>query len=299
MEQHRTGHPHIRTPRRTPSLPPQARGGRRPDAAVRRSAPPAGPPPRRLFPDPRLTGLGAGLLCGLAMLLVGALNAALLDASPTVYGVLFLPVSLLTALWVRPGDLVTAPVVLPLAFTAGLLPGAEGSGLTGWGMGVVTALATQAPWLYAGTLVAALTVLVRGVRRMGRPRKGAERAPRAGRGTGRAQGIGAQGTGRAPGAQGAGRPSQAPRAPQPPRSAQSPHSPQSAQSPQSPRSPRTPRAPRNAQGAVRGGKRLAAAPAASPGGSVDGAGGSTGSGGSDGPGRAVAPAVRRPRPERG
>ncbi len=75
---------------------------------------------------------------------------------------LFVPVSALTALWVRRGDLLTAPVVVPIAFAAG--PGARGGergdGPAGRLMGLVTALATEAGWLYGGTLVAGSAVIV-------------------------------------------------------------------------------------------------------------------------------------------
>ncbi|MFF9621671.1 DUF6542 domain-containing protein [Streptomyces griseosporeus] len=99
------------------------------------------------------------------MIVLGFLVQVLFGASETVYGVLFLPVSALTALWVRRGDLLTAPVVVPIAFAAGLLTVADGGeGVGGHLMGLVTALATQAGWLYGGTLVAALITLGRGLR---------------------------------------------------------------------------------------------------------------------------------------
>ncbi|QOV35878.1 hypothetical protein IM697_38535 [Streptomyces ferrugineus] len=146
-------------------------------AAVRRPGPPAPAPqaPRR-FPDPRLTGLGTGLFCGAVMLLLGYLDS-LLFGSLTLYGVLFLPVCALTAVWVREGDLLTAPVVVPIAFAVGLLPVADGGG--GFGghlMGLVTALATEAGWLYGGTLIAGLIVIVRRVRLVAR-RVAARRRP--------------------------------------------------------------------------------------------------------------------------
>lgn len=116
----------------------------------------------RRMPDPRLTGLGGGLFCGTLMFVLGCLDRLLLGASPTVYGVLFLPVCLLTALWVRKGDLASPPVVVPIAFAVGLLPVAGGDGgLSGRLMGLVTALATQALWLYAGTFVAGAVATVR------------------------------------------------------------------------------------------------------------------------------------------
>ncbi|MGW4222394.1 DUF6542 domain-containing protein [Streptomyces bauhiniae] len=139
---------------------------RRAPEAVRGPVDGPGPAPTgRRFPNPRLTGLGGGLFCVAAMLLLGALDALLFGSSLIAYGVLFLPVCVLTALWVRPGDLLTAPVALPIAFGAGLFPVADGTaGFLGSLMGVFTGLATQAGWLYGGTLIAGVTVLVRRVR---------------------------------------------------------------------------------------------------------------------------------------
>jgi hypothetical protein len=99
------------------------------------------------------------------MFLLGLVDQFLFGASLTVYGVLFLPVCVLTALWVRAGDVLTAPVVVPIAFAAGLLPvvGSE-DGTAGRLVGLITALATQAGWLYGGTLIAGVIVLVRRAR---------------------------------------------------------------------------------------------------------------------------------------
>ncbi|MEU3845143.1 DUF6542 domain-containing protein [Streptomyces sp. NPDC028635] len=196
MEQHRTRHAQSAPRRRTPSpapsaLPPQARrgrpgqdgarpgrpvpgGARRADAgpgaaqrravSVRRPAPPLARPGRRL-PNPRLTGLGSGLFCSAVMIVLGLALRVLFGASsatPTAYAVLFLPVCVLTAVWVRNGDLLTAPVVVPIAFAAGLVPLVDGGdGLGGRLMNLVTALATEAGWLYAGTLTAGVIALTR------------------------------------------------------------------------------------------------------------------------------------------
>ncbi|UIR20227.1 hypothetical protein LXH13_25735 [Streptomyces spinosirectus] len=198
MEQHRTPPPRNGTQRGRPPLPPQAkrgggsgaaaggtgavarpavqrsqaaRPGDRP-AGLRPSGPPLAEAVRRLrravrtrrMPEPRLTGLGGGLFCGTLMFVLGCLDRMLFEASPTVYGVLFLPVCLLTALWVRGGDLAAPPVVVPIAYAVGLLPVADGSGgLSGRLMGMATALATQAGWLYGGTLVAGVIATVRKV----------------------------------------------------------------------------------------------------------------------------------------
>ncbi|MFE7619223.1 DUF6542 domain-containing protein [Streptomyces sp. NPDC057496] len=121
----------------------------------------------RKLPNPRLTGIGAGLFAAASMLVLGCLDLLLLDGSSVVFGALFLPVSALTALWVRPADLVTAPIIVPIAFTVGVIPIAGGTGgFGGRTMAVVTALAVHAGWLYGGTLVAGVIATVRKVRLM-------------------------------------------------------------------------------------------------------------------------------------
>ncbi|MFF7051932.1 DUF6542 domain-containing protein [Streptomyces griseorubiginosus] len=162
MEHYRTRPPHNGTRRATPGapLPAQARGERRPPVA-RRPPPPVVRTLRRL-PNPRLTGLGGGLFCMALMFLLGCLDALLFGSSLTAYGVLFLPVCVLTAVWLRRGDLLTAPIIVPIAFATGLVAVADsGGGTSGRLMGLFTALATQAGWLYAGTLAAGLVALIR------------------------------------------------------------------------------------------------------------------------------------------
>ncbi|WP_345044733.1 DUF6542 domain-containing protein [Streptomyces sannanensis] len=130
----------------------------------------------RRFPDPRLTGLGTGLFAMTVMLVLGCLDQLLFDGSPLVYGLLFLPVSALTSLWVRGADLVAAPIVVPIAFTLGTWPIAGGTeGMGGQIMALVTMLALHAGWLYGGTLLAGLIVTVRKVRLMRRKRAAARR----------------------------------------------------------------------------------------------------------------------------
>nr|WP_073946252.1 DUF6542 domain-containing protein [Streptomyces kebangsaanensis] len=160
MEQHRTRHQQYGPRRGRPSVPPARRASTaRPPSAA---APTAAAPVPRQLPGPRLTGLGGGLFCGAVMLLMGLADLLLLDGSLAVYGVLFLPVCALTAVWVRQADLLTAPVVVPIGFAVGLLPVVDGDGgFLGRLLGLVTALATQALWLYAGTLIAGVTALVR------------------------------------------------------------------------------------------------------------------------------------------
>ena len=121
----------------------------------------------RRLPNPRLTGIGAGLFAAAAMFLIGCVDWLLFDESPVVFGLLFLPVSALTAFWVRPADLVTAPISVPIAFAVGIAPISGGTGgFGGRTMAVVTALAVHAGWLYGGTLVAGLIASVRKVRLM-------------------------------------------------------------------------------------------------------------------------------------
>ncbi|WP_434595790.1 DUF6542 domain-containing protein [Streptomyces sp. A5-4] len=181
MEQPRTRTPRHQQRPQTPLLPsvgPAEAAAPSGSARVYRAAsrPGRAVPPvilaLRRLPNPRLTGLGSGLFAAATMLVLGGLDWLLLDGSPLAYGLLFLPVSALTALWVRPADLVSAPIVVPIAFAIGMAPIAGGaSGLGSRIMAVVTALAVHAGWLYGGTLVAGLIATVRKVRLMGRRRQ--------------------------------------------------------------------------------------------------------------------------------
>ncbi|MGC5361164.1 DUF6542 domain-containing protein [Streptomyces sp. DT24] len=172
MEQHRTRPPQRRRPRQAPLPPPPGALGEA--ATVYRAAGASGAPARsagpvvpvwRRLPNPRLTGIGAGLFAAVSMFVFACLDQLLFDGAPAVYGVLFLPVAALTALWVRPADLVTAPIIVPIAFAIGVIPVAGGSGgFGGQTMAIVTALAVHAGWLYGGTLVAGLIATVRRVR---------------------------------------------------------------------------------------------------------------------------------------
>ncbi|MEU2395609.1 DUF6542 domain-containing protein [Streptomyces sp. NPDC007369] len=123
------------------------------------------------MPRPRLTGLGGGLFACVSMTLVAGLVWLLFDGSLFAYGLLFVPVAAATALWVRPADLVTAPIAVPIAFAVGVWPISGDSG--GFGaqvMGLVSALSLHAGWLYGGTLVAALIAVVRKAVLIGRRR---------------------------------------------------------------------------------------------------------------------------------
>ncbi|WP_149184198.1 DUF6542 domain-containing protein [Streptomyces sp. TRM49041] len=158
----------------TATYPARPRAGARPGG--RRPVPPVVVALRRL-PNPRLTGLGAGLFAAAAMFLIGCLDWLLFDGSPLVFGLLFLPVSALTALWVRGADLVTAPISVPIAFAVGIVPIAGGEGgIGGHTMAVITALAVHAGWLYGGTLIAGVITCVRKVRLMGRRQRAAAAA---------------------------------------------------------------------------------------------------------------------------
>nr|WP_238995610.1 DUF6542 domain-containing protein [Streptomyces cyaneogriseus] len=132
----------------------------------------------RRMSGPRLTGLGTGVFCLAVMAALGSLDRMLFGSSLTVYGVLFLPVCALTGLWVRPGDVLTAPIVVPIAFALGLVAVAEsGQGAGGRLAGLVTALAMGVGWLYAGTLLTGLLVVARRIRLI-RRRAARSRPPR-------------------------------------------------------------------------------------------------------------------------
>ncbi|WP_078490786.1 hypothetical protein OG949_12840 [Streptomyces scopuliridis] len=182
MEQHRTRQPQQR--RQRPPGPRTATG----TGATGVYRVPVTPRPRvsplaqrlRRLPNPRFTGLGAGLFAAATMLAIAFLDRLLLDGAPLVYGVLFLLVSAVTALWVRTADLVTAPISVPIAFAAGAYPIAGGTGgFGGQTMALVTTLAVHAGWLYGGTLIAGLIASVRKVRQMGRRQTARDAAARA------------------------------------------------------------------------------------------------------------------------
>ncbi|MBB4886061.1 DUF6542 domain-containing protein [Streptomyces netropsis] len=187
--------PSTRTPqrkvRRTPPVPrPAAPVGQGERATVYRAGPGPGLPPLRQalerMPAARLTGLGSGLLTALGMLAIGAADSALLDGSPAVYGVFFIIGSVACALWVRPADLITAPISAPIAYAVGGVPiSGGGDGFGSQLMGLITLLSLNAGWLYAGTLLAALIALVRRIalirarrRERNRQRKRPSRLPR-------------------------------------------------------------------------------------------------------------------------
>ncbi|MCA1222407.1 hypothetical protein LCE31_29365 [Streptomyces sp. 8L] len=134
----------------------------------------------RGLPSPRLTGLGAGLFASVSMVFLGFVDNLLFSSSATFFGVMFLPVSAATALWVRGADLVTAPIGVPIAFALGTVPVSGGTGgFATQAMAVVTSLAMHAGWLYGGTLIAGLIATVRKIRQMARRQAERDAAARA------------------------------------------------------------------------------------------------------------------------
>ncbi|MDX6353332.1 MAG: hypothetical protein QOF98_235 [Streptomyces sp.] len=138
-------------------------------------------------PRPRLTGLGTGLLTTVITVLGGAVDSLLFDGPGVFFGLVFVAASVVGAVYVRPYDLVAAPVAAPIAFAVGItLTADSGSGgLAGHLIGVFTGLALMTGWLYTGTVLAALIAGVRALRRPSRrprsPRCSAtppERSPR-------------------------------------------------------------------------------------------------------------------------
>jgi hypothetical protein len=121
-------------------------------------------------PRPRLTGLGTGLLTTAVTVLGGAVDAFVFDGPGVLFGLVFVAVSAVGAVYVRPYDLVAAPVAAPIAFAIGIaLTSDSGSGgLVGHLLGIFTGLALLTGWLYTGTVLAALIVGVRALRRPSR-----------------------------------------------------------------------------------------------------------------------------------
>jgi hypothetical protein len=130
-------------------------------AAARRPVPPVAHSLLRPA-GPRLTAAGGGLLAAAVMLGTGAFVQVVMGTAPVFFGVVFLVLSVCCALWVRPSDVVAAPITMPIAFAAGTLAVGEGSGgVTSQLMAAGTTLALEAPWLYGGTLLAAAVALLR------------------------------------------------------------------------------------------------------------------------------------------
>ncbi len=93
------------------------------------------------------------------MIAVGSMLATgwlcrLVGGAPVVYGVLYVLACVAVSAWVRPADLICAPVAAPIAYAAGLV-------VSGGLFELFTELAVGAPWLFAGTLAAVGITLVR------------------------------------------------------------------------------------------------------------------------------------------
>ncbi|MFA1545130.1 DUF6542 domain-containing protein [Actinomadura chokoriensis] len=142
-----------------PPAPEGAVGGRRGAAARSRSSAGASPI--------TLTGRGgivvmfaAGVLCGLMSRWFGV---------PLLAGAGFAIGCALAAFATRPADLLTLAVSPPLVFFAATITVVlattlgQGSLLRGLTLGVLTALAATAPWLFFGTLLVVVICLARGL----------------------------------------------------------------------------------------------------------------------------------------
>ncbi|WP_285491999.1 DUF6542 domain-containing protein [Actinomadura sp. NBRC 104425] len=114
-----------------------------------------------------LTGRG-GIVVIFAAGLVGALLSRWLDWELPA-GAGFVAGCVLAVLTTRPADLLTLVVSPPLVFLAAtvlaefLTTLGQGSMLRGVTVGVLTSLATTAPWLFLGTLLVLLLSLPRGL----------------------------------------------------------------------------------------------------------------------------------------
>lgn len=124
-------------------------------------------------PRPRLTGLGTGALTTVVTALGGGLDSLLFGGPGVLFGVVFVAVSIAGAVYVRPYDLVAAPVSAPIAFAVGIALTADSGagGLVGHLLGIFTGLATMTGWLYTGTVLAALIAGVRALRLPSRRRR--------------------------------------------------------------------------------------------------------------------------------
>ena len=165
-----------------PATPPGPRPSAAPIAAPtpaptvpETAAPTARPTAARGTPLPRVQRAEHGLTApGVAVVvLAGSLVGLLIDAftidSGTIFGVAYVASCVYAALQVRRRDLLAAVVVPPLVFlvlTVGeLLFNGTGGGLSDRVLDLVSELATHAPALWTGTVLAAIIVGVRWKRR--------------------------------------------------------------------------------------------------------------------------------------
>ena len=111
----------------------------------------------------RLTAVGGAVVTLGATLLGGAADFWLFGGSGIVMGLVYIAACFQVAVRVRAADLAVAPICGPIAFAAALVlmgPSPDGSFL-GHVVGLATALALQAGWLFTGTAVSLLIVLAR------------------------------------------------------------------------------------------------------------------------------------------
>ena len=111
----------------------------------------------------RLTAAGGAVVTLGATLLGGAADFWLFGGAGIVMGLAYIATCFQVAVRVRVADLAIAPICGPIAFAVTLLlvgAGPDGSVL-GCVVGLATALALQAGWLFSGTAVSVLIVLAR------------------------------------------------------------------------------------------------------------------------------------------
>ncbi|MFC1432785.1 DUF6542 domain-containing protein [Streptacidiphilus sp. N1-3] len=135
---------------------PRAAGGQRPGS---RPAPRAG---GGSAPH-RLTAVGGAVVMLGATLLGGAADFWLFGGAGIAMGLVYVATCFQVAVRVRAADLAIAPICGPIAFAATLvlLGAGPDHSFLGRVVGLATALALQAGWLFTGTAVALLIVLAR------------------------------------------------------------------------------------------------------------------------------------------
>ena len=111
----------------------------------------------------RLTAIGGAVVTLGATFLGGAVDYWLFDGVGILMGLVYVVASFQVAIRVRPIDLAAAPISGPIAFavTLAVLSPAPGPGFIGHAVGLATALALQAGWLFTGTLVSVVITLAR------------------------------------------------------------------------------------------------------------------------------------------
>ncbi|MFC5908961.1 DUF6542 domain-containing protein, partial [Streptacidiphilus monticola] len=118
----------------------------------------------------RLTAVGSGALTLAVTLAGGAVDAWLFDDSGWLLGLAYLVACFQAAVRVRPADLAAAPIAGPICFalTLVLVGPSAGPGVSGQIVGLATALALHAAWLFGGTGLSAAIVLARHLALRGR-----------------------------------------------------------------------------------------------------------------------------------